>query len=74
MRILLDENIPVQPKSFFRGHEIRSVNDRLPTNRRREVLALGEQIAALVESMSVGDYVILEKTGVVVKRSFDRPG
>ena len=119
MRILLDENIPVQLKSFFRGHEIRSVNDRevgwknikngrlltemegqfdllvtadrnlyaqqnlagrsirilvLPTNRRRDVLALGEQIAALVESMSVGDYMILEKTGVVVKRSFGRPG
>ena len=27
MRILLDENIPVQLKSVFIGHEVRSVND-----------------------------------------------
>ncbi len=27
MRILLDENIPVQLKAAFRGHVVRSVND-----------------------------------------------
>jgi len=27
LRILLDENIPVQLKAAFRGHEVRSVND-----------------------------------------------
>ena len=116
MRVLLDENIPVQLKPVFHGHEVRSINDqdvgwknikngRLltemegrfdvlvtadknmyaqqnlagrsicilvpPTNRRRDVLALGEQISEIVDGMSIGDYVILEKTGVVLKRSFD---
>ena len=28
MRILLDENIPVQLKAVFRGHVVKSVNDR----------------------------------------------
>ena len=27
MKILLDENIPVQLKAVFRGHEVQSVND-----------------------------------------------
>lgn len=116
MRVLLDENIPVQLKPAFRGHEVRSINDKdvgwknikngrlltemesrfdllvtadknmyaqqnlagrsicilvLPTNRRRDVLALGEQISGIVDGMSVGDYVILERTGVVIKRTFD---
>jgi predicted nuclease of predicted toxin-antitoxin system len=28
LRILLDENIPVQLKAVFHGHEVRSVNDK----------------------------------------------
>jgi predicted nuclease of predicted toxin-antitoxin system len=92
LRVLLDENIPVQLKAVFHGHEVRSVNDKdvgwknikngllltemedrfdllvtadrnmyaqqnlsgrdicilvLPTNRRRDVLALGEQIVSI---------------------------
>lgn len=118
MRILLDENIPIQLKAIFPGHDVRSVNDKdvgwksiknglllsemegrfdllitadrnmyaqqnlsgreirilvLPTNRRRDVLALGERIVELVNRMPVGAYVVLEKTGVVVTRSFDGP-
>lgn len=118
MRILLDENIPVQLKSVFTGHEVRSVNDRdvgwkhitngrllaemegrfdllitadrnmfaqqnlagrsicilvVPTNRRRDVLALGERIVAVVDGMHIGDYVVLEKSGLAHTRSFDRP-
>jgi hypothetical protein len=118
LRILLDENIPVQLKAIFRGHAVRSVNDKdvgwkniqngrlliamegrfdllitaarniyaqqnlsgcticilaLPTNRRRDVLGLGQQIADVVDGMSVGEYVILERTGVIVKSSFGKP-
>jgi hypothetical protein len=114
----LDENIPIQLKAIFPGHDVRSVNDKdvgwksiknglllsemegrfdllitadrnmyaqqnlsgreirilvLPTNRRRDVLALGERIVELVNRMPVGAYVVLEKTGVVVTRSFDGP-
>jgi hypothetical protein len=115
---LLDENIPVQLKAVFQGHEIKSVNDRdvgwknirngrlltemegrfdllitadrniyaqqnltgrgicilvLPRNRRRDVLALGEQIVQVVDSMAIGEYVVIEMTGAVVRRLFDRP-
>jgi len=42
----------------------------LPTNRRRDVLALSEQIVAVVIDMKIGDYVVFETTGVVIKRSF----
>jgi len=117
LRILLDENIPVQLKAVFLGHLVKSVNDRdlgwknikngrlldemegrfdllitadrnmfaqqnlsgrnicilvLPANRRNEVLALSERIVEVVAGMSVGMYVVLEKTGVVLTRSFDR--
>jgi predicted nuclease of predicted toxin-antitoxin system len=118
LRILLDENIPVQLKAVLQGHEIKSVNDTdvgwkniqngllltgmegrfdllitadrniyaqqslagrgicilvLPTNRRRDVLALGEQIAQVVDSMTIGEYVVIEITGAVLRRLFDRP-
>ena len=117
LRVLLDENIPVQLKAVFLGHLVKSVNDRdlgwknikngrlldemesrfdllitadrnmfaqqnlsgrnicilvLPANRRNEVLALSERIVEVVAGMSVGMYVVLEKTGVVLTRSFDR--
>jgi predicted nuclease of predicted toxin-antitoxin system len=117
LRILLDENIPVQLKAFFRRHMVKSANDRdvgwknikngrllaemegkfdllatadrnmfaqqnlagrnicilvLPANRRSEVLALGERIVEVVDGMSVGAYVVLEKTGEVHSRSFDQ--
>jgi hypothetical protein len=116
LRILLDENIPVQLKAVFHGHVVKSVNDKdvgwknikngrlltdmegrfdllvtadknmyaqqnlsdrticvlvLPTNRRKDVLALGERILEVVGGISVGEYVILEKTGVVHTRSFN---
>jgi hypothetical protein len=45
----------------------------LQTNRRRDVLALSEQIVQVVESMSVGEHVVLERTEVVV-RTFLRMG
>jgi predicted nuclease of predicted toxin-antitoxin system len=117
LRILLDENIPVQLRTVLRVHAVKSVNDRdvgwknikngrlledmegrfdllvtadrnmfaqqnlsgrnicilvLPTNRRNVVLALGERIVEVVDGMSAGTYVTLEKTGVVHRRSFDR--
>jgi predicted nuclease of predicted toxin-antitoxin system len=117
LRILLDENIPVQLKAVFRRHMVKSVNDRdvgwknikngrlrpemegkfdllvtadrnmfaqqnlagrnicilvLPANRRSEVLALGERIVEVVDGMSVGAYVVLEKTGEVHSRSCDQ--
>ena len=119
MRILLDENIPVQLKAIFRAHEVRSVNDSdvgwksikngllltemegkfdllitadrnmyaqqtlsgrdicilvLTTNRRRDVLTLGEQIVQVVDGMSIGEYVVLEMTGVAVRTAFGRGG
>jgi predicted nuclease of predicted toxin-antitoxin system len=118
LRILLDENVPVQLRAVLRGHLVKSVNDRdvgwknikngglleemegrfdllvtadrnmfaqqnlsgrnicilvLPTNRRNDVLALGERIVEVVDGMSVGAYVVLEKTGMVHRRSLDQP-
>jgi len=117
LRILLDENVPVQLKAVFRGHLIKSVNDSdvgwknikngrllaemegrfdllitadrnmfaqqnlsgrnicilvLPVNRRNDVLALSERIAEVAAGMSAGTYVVLEKTGTVQMRPFDR--
>ena len=117
MRILLDENIPAQLKAVFRGHLVKSVNDRdvgwknikngrllaemegrfdllvtadrnmfaqqnlfgrticilvLPVNRRNEVLALSERIVEVAAGMSAGTYVVLEKSGVTLTRTFDR--
>ncbi len=117
MRILLDENIPVQLKAVFRDHVVRSVNDSdvgwkniqngrllaemegrfdllitadrnmfaqqnlsdrnicilvLPVNRRNDVLALSERIIEVAAGMSAGMYVVLDKTGAVLTRSFDR--
>jgi len=119
VRILLDENIPVQLKSVFTGHEVSSVNDRdvgwkhitngrllaamegrfdllitadrnmfaqqnltgrnicilvVPTNRRRDVITLGERIVAVVAGMRAGDYVVLERSGLVHTRSMDGLG
>jgi predicted nuclease of predicted toxin-antitoxin system len=118
LRILLDENIPVQLKAAFRGHLVKSVNDSdlgwknikngrllaemegrfdllvtadrnmfaqqnlsgrsicilvLPVNRRNDVLALSGRIVEVAAGMSAGAYVVLEKTGVVRGRAFDRP-
>jgi predicted nuclease of predicted toxin-antitoxin system len=118
MRILLDENIPVQLKNVFTGHEVRSVNDTdvgwkniangrllaemegrfdmlitadrnmfaqqnltgrsicilvVPTNRRRDVIALGERIVVVVGGMRPGDYVVLEKSGLAHTRSLTSP-
>ncbi len=117
LRILLDENIPVQLKAVFRDHVVRSVNDSdvgwkniqngrllaemegrfdllitadrnmfaqqnlsdrnicilvLPVNRRNDVLALSERIIEVAAGMSAGMYVVLDKTGAVLTRSFDR--
>jgi predicted nuclease of predicted toxin-antitoxin system len=117
LRILLDENIPVQLKATFRDHVVRSVNysdigwkniqngrllaemegrfdllitadrnmfaqqnlsDRnicilvLPVNRRNDVLALSERIIEVAAGMSAGTCVVLDKTGAVLTRSFDR--
>jgi len=119
VRILLDQNIPVQLIGVLGGHEVRSVNDRdigwkhitngrllaemegrfdvlvtadrnmfaqqnlagrsicilvVPTNRRRDVLALAERIVAVVGGMRAGEYVVLEKSGLAHTRSFDSPG
>jgi len=118
LRILLDENIPVQLKAAFRGHVVKSVNDSdigwknikngrllaemegrfdllitadrnmfaqqnlsgrnicilvLPVNRRNDILALRERIVEVAAGVSAGTYVVLEKTGVVRRWSFDRP-
>jgi hypothetical protein len=118
VRILLDENIPVQLKTTITGHEVLSVNDRdvgwknisngrliaemegrfdppitadrnmfeqqnltgrticifvLPTNRRRDVLALGERIMAVVNGMKPGDYVVLDRSGLAHRRSLSSP-
>ena len=114
MRILLDENVPVQLKGVLTGHEVRSVNDPdigwkgitngrlltemegrfdllvtadrnmfaqqnlagrtisilvVPTNRRRDVLALGERIATIASDMRAGDYVMLERSGLAHRRA-----
>jgi predicted nuclease of predicted toxin-antitoxin system len=119
VKILLDENIPVQLKSVFTGHEVSSVNDRevgwknitngrllaemegrfdllitadrnmfaqqnltgrsicilvVPTNRRHDVIALGDRIVAVVGGIRAGDYVVLEKSGLAHTRSFAGPG
>ena len=112
-------NIPVQLRAVFRGHEVRSVNDRdvgwkniqnglllatmegrfdllvtadrnmyaqqnlsgrgicilvPPTNRRRDVLALGKQIVQVVDGMAIGGSVMPEMTGAAARRPFDGPG
>jgi hypothetical protein len=117
LRVLLDENIPVQLKAVFRGHTVKSVNDKdvgwknikngrllsemegrfdllitadrniyaqqnlsgrsisilvLPANRRADVLALGARIVEVVDGLSVGKYLVLEKTGVVHSISFSQ--
>jgi predicted nuclease of predicted toxin-antitoxin system len=117
MKILLDENIPVQLKAVLHGYTVKSVNDKdvgwknikngrlliemkgiydllitadkniyaqqnlsgrdicilvLPTNRRKDVLALGSRIVEVVASMSLGEYVVLERTGAVQRKMFDR--
>jgi hypothetical protein len=46
----------------------------LPVNRRNDVLAMGERIVEVAAGMSAGTYVVLEKTGLVLTRSFNRPG
>jgi hypothetical protein len=118
VRILLDENIPVQLKRIFSGQKVRSVNDPdvgwkniangrlldemegrfdllitadrnmfaqqnltgrsicilvVPTNRRRDVIALSDRIIEMVTSMRTGDYVVLEKSGLAHTRSFANP-
>jgi hypothetical protein len=45
----------------------------VPTNRRRDVLALGERITAAADSMHIGDYVVLENSGLAHTRSFAGP-
>jgi predicted nuclease of predicted toxin-antitoxin system len=117
MKILLDENIPVQLKAVLHRYTVKSVNDKdvgwknikngrlliemkgiydllitadkniyaqqnlsgrdicilvLPTNRRKDVLALGSRIVEVVASMSIGEYVVLERTGAVQRKMFDR--
>jgi predicted nuclease of predicted toxin-antitoxin system len=42
----------------------------LPTNRRRDVLALRETIAKTVSDMVAGMYVIIEESGLVQTKSF----
>ena len=44
----------------------------LPVNRRNDVLALSERIIEVAAGMSAGMYVVLDKTGAVLTRSFDR--
>ena len=113
MRILLDENIPVQLRDIFHRHTVASVNDSavgwkniangrlllemedkfdllitadrniyaqqnlsgrnicilvLPTNRRKDVLALASQIIEIVDGMSADEYAIIEKDGTVNKQ------
>jgi predicted nuclease of predicted toxin-antitoxin system len=108
LRILLDENIPVQLKDLFHRHHSASVNDSdvgwksikngrlliemegrfdllitadrnmyaqqnlsgrtisilvLPTNRRKDVLTLSARIVEIVDSMSAGEYAVLENNG-----------
>jgi len=110
VRILLDENVPVQLKPLLVGHAVRSVNDPdigwkgirngrllerlegnydllltadknlcfqqeligraagimvLPTNRRKQVLALAPQILAALESVSKGGCVLMQLDGTV---------
>ena len=117
MRVLLDENVPVQLRRALPKHSVRSVNDVdvgwrsikngalldamegsfdllvtadgnlyaqqrlsgrpfsilvLPTNRRRAVLALGERIAQTIDTISTGEYVVLEPSGDVHRRSFNQ--
>ena len=45
----------------------------LPVNRRNDILALRERIVEVAAGVSAGTYVVLEKTGVVRRWSFDRP-
>lgn len=116
MRILLDENIPVQLRDIFHRHTVASVNDSavgwkniangrlllemedkfdllitadrniysqqnlsgrhicilvLPTNRRKDVLALASRIIEVVDGMSAGEYAVIEKNGTVNKRDMN---
>lgn len=116
MRILLDENIPVQLREIFSQYAVASVNDSavgwkniangrlllemedkfdllitadrniysqqnlsgrnicilvLPTNRRKDVLALASRIVEVVDGMSAGEYAVIEKDGTVHKRSMN---
>lgn len=37
----------------------------LPPNRRKDVLVLGQRIADVVETLSAGQYAVLEKSGTL---------
>jgi hypothetical protein len=67
--ITADHNIYAQQNLSGRGFCILVP----PTNRRRDVLALGERIVKVVDGMSIGEYVVLQMTGLVVRQSFNRP-
>ena len=45
----------------------------LPTNRRRDVLALAAQLVEIIEAITFGQYLMVEKSGEVRARSFRRP-
>lgn len=44
----------------------------LPTNRRKDVLALADRIVDVIDDLTTGTYLVLETTGNVHARSFDR--
>ena len=119
MRVLLDENIPIQLKAILGRTAVKSVNDAeigwknikngkliaemegkfdllitadqnlyaqqnlkgrkicilvLPTNKRSDVLAMAGRIIEVMTEISVGDYVVLQRSGTVIKASFDLSG
>jgi hypothetical protein len=67
LRILLDENVPVQRRNVFGGHEVTSVNDRSlgwkNINNGPLLAEMEGRFDPLVTA--AGQYVLLEKSGTL---------
>jgi hypothetical protein len=66
--ITADRNIYAQQNLSGRSISILV----LPANRRADVLALGARIVEVADGLSVGKYLVPEKTGVVHSISFSQ--
>lgn len=64
--VTADKNIYSQQNFFGRSISVLV----LPTNRRNDVMAMGSQIAAVVDTISAGEYLVLETTGELTRRTF----
>ena len=68
--VTADRNLYAQQNLFGRQLSILV----LPTNRRLDVLTLAARLIEIVETITFGQYLMVEKSGEVRARSFRSPG